>query len=67
MVGRDPVQEAVDLVARGISRLVRLDIDPVPLLRQMADDVEGAKEDEVTDLPSAEIILISDYMPIESD
>lgn len=53
------------MMATGINRMIKLNCDPVPLLRQMADDIEGAKEDEVADPPSAEIILISDYMPIE--
>ena len=66
MEKRDPIQEAVDLIAKGINRLTRLNSDPVPLLRQMASDIEGAREDEVIDPPSAEIYQIRDYQPKSS-
>ena len=66
MIESDPIQEAVDLIAKGINRLIKLNSDPVPLLRQMASDVEGAKEDEYEEPESAEIIRLSDYQPVDS-
>lgn len=54
------------MMATGINRMIKLNCDPVPLLRQMADDIEGAKEDEYEETESAEIILLSDYQDIDS-
>lgn len=66
MAGRDPIQEAVDMIAKGINRLIKLNSDPVPLLRQMASDIEGAKQDEYAEPKSAKIYRISDYQPKSS-